>query len=250
MNKFLSIILLFFFSILSTSEITFYCDDYPPYNYKGENHAAGIAVEVLKAMFHEMQEDFRASDVKIVPWTRGYYITLRDPNTCLFSMTRTEEREEKFSWVGPIIDTKVVLIARKDKNIKIDRIEDLSGYKIAAIKNDIGELTLLEKGIKSSNIDLASNNKSNIFKLKKGRVDLWSYEENVASLHLFEQGENLDEYESVFTLKTGELYFAFNNQTSPIVIKKFQDALDKLKIKDNSGMSKFDKIIMKQTHHF
>jgi polar amino acid transport system substrate-binding protein len=232
-------------SMLLAEKITFYTEEYPPYNYKGSQQVEGMAVDLLDAMFKVSGENYTRNDIKVVPWTRGYNLTLRDPNTCLFSMTRTEKREDSFYWVGPITNTTIVLIAKKDRNIKINDVAEIKNYKIAAIKEDIGEQLLLENGIKKSDIDLASNNHSNILKLKKGRVDLWAYEGNVASWQLKQEGENPKDYEKVYTLSSGELYFAFSKQTPKSVIVKYQKALDQLRKTDANGNSQYKEIMSK-----
>ena len=48
------------------------------------------------------------------PWVRGYELALSQPNTVLFSTTRTPARESSFHWVGPIAQDRVVLLAHRD----------------------------------------------------------------------------------------------------------------------------------------
>ncbi|MBF0259816.1 MAG: hypothetical protein HQK62_13460, partial [Desulfamplus sp.] len=42
-------------------------------------------------------------------------------------------------------------------------------------------------------------------------------------------GFDVNQYETVYVLKSGELYYAFNSNTSDEIIQKLQQALDDLK---------------------
>ena len=64
------------------------------------------------------------------------------------------------------------------------------------------------------------------------RIDIWAYEERVAGTILKSINENLDDYESIYTIKNGFLYFGFNKNTDDDIIGKFQNSLDKLKNED------------------
>lgn len=65
----------------------------------------------------------------------------------LFSTTRTTHRENLFNWVGPIADIKVVVLARKSSQIKVNDPIELGNYPIGVIRDDIGEQQLLQLGV-------------------------------------------------------------------------------------------------------
>ncbi|PID29668.1 MAG: hypothetical protein CSB55_01520 [Candidatus Cloacimonadota bacterium] len=223
---------------VSAGNISFYCDEYPPFNYSESRYVAGVAVDWLEGIFEIIDEDYKIDDIELVPWNRGYNLILDKPNTCMFSVTKTKEREDKFLWVGPIAETTIVLISKKNREVDIKKDGDYKKYRISAIKNDISEIALLEKGIKAENIDYSSNHEESLFKLQKGRIDFCACEKSVASFELFNNG-NLSDYICADTIKTGEIYFAFNKQTPKSAVKKFQDALDKLKKKNYKGLNDF-----------
>ena len=96
---------------LGINDIEWMTEEYPPYNFgdeKGVNQ--GIAVEYLKAMFKGSDKD-----IQLLPWARGYkLVQTKGKYNCLFSMTRTEERESLFKWFGPISNTQVYVEGPKN----------------------------------------------------------------------------------------------------------------------------------------
>lgn len=219
----------------SVDDIVFMTEQYPPYNLEKDNKLQGIAVDMLALMLQRVGAKQAREDIKLLPWARGYKRVLSEPNTCLFSTTRTEEREHLFKWVGPIASGQVGLIARKDRNIKIDSVKDLERYKIGTIRDDVAELYLVDTGISVDDMERVAETVLNIRKLNRGRIDLWAYGENVAMWELKANGFNPADYESVHVLSRQNLYYAFHKDTSDSVIQKLQAALDTVKADGTYG---------------
>ena len=134
-----------------------------------------------------------------------------------------------FKWVGPIAPEAVGLIARKERNIKIDSVEDIEKHKIGTIQDDVAEQYLINAGINVDDMERVAKSILNIRKLNRGRIDLWAYDENVAMWELKESGFNPADYESVHVLGRKDQYFACHKGTSDNVIQKLQAALDTVK---------------------
>ena len=141
--------------------------------------------------------------------------------------------------------TKISLTARKDRNIKINSINDVKKYKIGVIRDDVGEQLLVAAGIPKKNLDRAAKAISTIRKLSSGKVDMWSYEETVAKWFIKKNGFNPADYEAVHVLNEGGLFYAFHKDTPDSLIQKFQTALDEIKKKPAGEKSKYEKILEK-----
>jgi polar amino acid transport system substrate-binding protein len=214
----------------SVDDVVFMTEQYPPYNLEKDDEVTGIAVDILTLMLKRTGSALTRDDIQLLPWARGYKRVLSEPNTCLFSTTRTEEREDLFKWVGPIAPNKVGLIGKKESNMEISSTEDIAKYKIGTIIDDVAELHLVNAGIELDSLARVTSTVQNIKKLNLGRIDLWGYGENVAMWELKANGLNSADYEMVYVLDASkELFFALNKDTPDSVIQELQSALDSIK---------------------
>jgi len=223
-------------------------EEYPPYNYQENGELKGLAVELLGASIQNIPE-FPEFEMKIFPWPRAYQTLLHSPDTMLFSMTRTPEREPLFKWAGPIASTRIVLLAKKDSHIKIDSANDLSQYVIGAIQDDIGDQSL--RKIKNSLNILYPNSVDSLLKmLDANRIQLLAYEQNVLNWFLTEQQYDLTQFEQVFLLEESQLYYAFNQSVSDALVAKIQAAIDQIKTNTTAqGANVYDAMVSKYLGH-
>lgn len=217
-------------AVASLAGLTFITEEYPPYNYRRNERLEGLSIELLERIFAETDTDLSRDDVHFYPWARGYETALSEPNTVLFSTTRTEQREDLFQWVGPIATDRVTLIARRDHDIQLDDIDDVIAgrYRIAVIREDIGAQKLQAAGVPGEQIHAAISNVSALRMLERGRVDLWAYGEDVAFSLMHEEGLPTTDFAPALTISESDLYYALNRDTDPRLVQRMQAALDQL----------------------
>jgi polar amino acid transport system substrate-binding protein len=216
-------------------------EEYPPFNFENNNKFQGIAVDFLGKVLKKMGSEKTVEDIQLLPWANAFNQLQIKENSLLFSTTRTDERENKFKWAGPILETRVSIIAPKAKNIKIKYASDLNNFEIGVVRSDIGETLVKSIGVDDSNITPVSSLEQNIKKLVKGRIDLIAYDVNVVKWYLKSAGYNPADFKEVYVLKEGGLYYAFNKSTPDQLIEEFQAVVDKLKKRKN-GISIYDEI--------
>ncbi|WP_238984556.1 substrate-binding periplasmic protein [Billgrantia kenyensis] len=211
--------------------LTFITEEYPPYNYRQADRLEGHSIELLERIFAETDTPLSRDDVLFYPWARGYDTALSEPGTVLFSTTRTEQREHLFEWVGPIATDRVTLIARRDSEIQLSRMQDViaGGYRIAVIREDIGAQRLQEAGVPEHQIHTAISSVSALRMLERGRVDLWAYGEDVAFWLMQEEGLPTSHYAPVLTISESDLYYALHRDTDAELVARMQEALDRLR---------------------
>lgn len=206
-----------------------YTEEFPPYNYTESGIARGISVDVLLEAAEAAGLPLERKDIRSLPWARGYQMVQKGPGVLLFAMTRSTAREPLFKWVGPIIATRVVLMARKARNIKVKAVDELAKYQIGAIRDDIGHLLLRDLGIAEQDLQLSANAVSIAHMLSKDRIDLWAYDEVTAAWFIKRLGLNSGDYEAAYVLKDGEMYYAFSPDVDDQPLQQLQSGLDKLK---------------------
>jgi polar amino acid transport system substrate-binding protein len=217
---------------MSPNDISYYTEDYPPYNFKQNGKASGFSTEILMKMLETLNVKKNVEDISVVPWARGYNDVQRKRNVCLFAMTKTSERVEKhgFRWVGPICATNSVLFATKKKKIKINTLADIFKHRVCAIREDVAEQTLVSLGYSFDNVDRTSHPVSIIKKILSDRCSLWAYGRIAGQWVLKQNNYNPEDFEIVFNLSEKQyLYYAFNKNTPDSVVIPLQNAFDKLK---------------------
>ncbi|MFC1617282.1 substrate-binding periplasmic protein [Candidatus Margulisiibacteriota bacterium] len=240
-KKILQILLLFMLILASTNSLLFAAssniDDYefmteiyPPFQYMDKKgNLTGSSVDLLALVLQELKSAQTTKDFKVLPWARSYKIIQRKPNKVLFAMTVTPERSKLFKWAGPTIKNIYCVIAKKNRKIKIKKFKQLLNYKVAVIRDDIGEQLLVERGYPKNKLHLNSNPEYIIEQLEKGFVDMWSYSNPSASWIIKEAGRNPDDYEIVYIITEKPTTYAFSKQTPDPVIKKMNKAWNKIK---------------------
>lgn len=213
-----------------SQNITWMSEVYPPYNYKDEDgKTQGIAIELLEATFSHLNMTKTRKDIKIWPWARGYRkAQIPGKLNCIFSTTRTKEREPLFKWFGPISKTTISLFAVSGSSKMVTSDMQLSNYKYAVIRDDIGDLTLRSLGVPDENIVKLSKIEQMIGMTLKGRVDFIAYETNVLNFQAKKLGHE-GKFKPIYTIKSSELWFALNKTVSDKTVVRYQKALNAAK---------------------
>lgn len=220
-------------------------EELPPFNFTSNGVVEGITADTLVYIMDKAGQPINHSDIKVLPWPRAYDAVQKKPGTILFSMARTEQREEMFKWVGPIYEAKIGLIGAKAKNFKIDSAADFGKYKIGTIREGAPEQLLVKAGADVSKFDRGARPELQIKKLNADRIDLFSFNLPTAQYMMKTLGMNPADYDTVYTLKTPALHIAFHEDTDAAFVAKLQQALDAMKAPGADGKSEFDRVVEK-----
>ena len=223
-------------TIKEIEAITWYTEEFPPYNYKdNDGLATGISVDVLVEMFKRLGVNKTRKDFKILPWARSYKYLQTQPGTALFSTTYTTERLELITFVGPILPSRVSVIAAKSKNLTISSADELDSLVVGTIRDAVGEQLARKWGVKESAFN-KQNKVANLIRLLSiGRLDVIVYNENVAKYLFKEAGLDPNDYESVYVLDIGQLGYAFHKSTKPSVLESLRKTLEQMRIEGVLG---------------
>lgn len=203
-------------------------EDYPPFNYSEDGELRGLSVDIMVELLRRAGASHVRTDIELLPWARGYNLTLDRPGHALFSTTRTEDREKLFKWVGPFVPTVVGLTARKDRKLSINSQKDFETIRIGVVKDDVGHLLLRAAGVSDDQLDIVLYNDQNYKKLAAGRIDAMAYETSVTKWGLMSIGEAIGDYEVVHELKRADLYLALHKETADDIVETLQSSFDSM----------------------
>jgi polar amino acid transport system substrate-binding protein len=210
-------------------EIFIVTEDYPPYNFEEEGEITGFSTEIVNELVKRVGIK---SELDIYPWKRAYDLALREKNILIFTITKSEQREALFKWVGPIASRKIFLFRLEDRiDIKINNLEDVKKYVTGIVPEDALGQYLLNNGFEVGlHLERVPTERINIKKFFNRRIDLVGNTE----LNMAYSKENLGfksyQVEKAFEIPHGgDYYLAFSKKTSDTIVLKFQQALDQIK---------------------
>lgn len=209
--------------------LDFITEEFPPYNYTESGIARGITVDILLEAAASAGLPIARRDIRSLPWARGYQMARKGPGVMLFSMTRTESRSPQFKWVGPIMPSRIVLLARRDRQIQIKQTADLSAQRIGVIRDDVGHHLLNNLGISDNNLHISASAIQLANLLHNSRIDLWAYDETTAYWFIRNLDMHSHDFTPVHVLKESAMYYAFSLDTDAVQLTRLQNSLNALK---------------------
>lgn len=206
--------------------LALYCEEDRPLQFYGaDGKLTGFTTEIVQ----EIQKRVGNKDkIQVVPWARGLDKINNNPNTLLFSMARTPEREEAYQWIGPIMANIYGLYAKANSTLRINNIEEAKQLNLIGVyRNDIRDQTLTRLGF--TNLDRASSNISSFKKLMMGRIPVYTDSKlGVESLALA-SGYQATDVKLIFELFKSELYIAASKNTDKRIVDQWNQALEQMK---------------------
>jgi len=225
------ILLLFVSNNLSAQKITFVTEDLPPLQIEQQNQApTGALVELVNLIIKEAN---LTAEINIYPWARSYELALNNPNIFIFSMLRSEERENKFHWIGKLFTIRSYLASLKSRtDIKISDINDAKHYSVGSIRHDLAESYLLQKGfVPKKNLYVSSKYPILWEMLYSGRTDLAFTNSVIWQHEITQAGLDASQIKLVYEVPdfASELYLAASLSTKPEILNKVKTGLESIK---------------------
>lgn len=168
--------------------------------------------------------------IEVMAWRRAYELTLRTPASCVFSTSRTPEREALFKWVGPLREVDWTLYGLANAPFRLAKLEDAKGLRIGGYAGDVRAQYLQARGF---TVDTAGDNFSNPRKLVGRRIDLWVASIPLASGVLANEGL-ADKIVPVLTFHTSRAYLACNKGVPDDQVAALSNAMNEI-VKDGTA---------------
>ena len=206
--------------------LTIYAEILPPEQYEDEKGVpSGFSVEVVREIQRRTGD---ASPIRMAHWANAYADTLSKPNTVLFTIVRTPERERLFKWVGPLMEQRFMLAVRADSQLVLHSLQDARRLKrIGTVKSDYRHIYLAEQGF--TNLDPVDYSDQNIRRLMAGRIDALAISDLTLPAMLANAGVPRSAVRTALVVSVGQNYIAFSNRTGEETVRKWRAALESMK---------------------
>ncbi|NYE61980.1 polar amino acid transport system substrate-binding protein [Duganella sp. 1224] len=141
----------------------------PPSSMRGDDGVVtGRATEKIRALMARTGTDYR---IEQLPWKRALMLAQTRDHTCVYSTSRTPEREARFKWIGPTDEAEWQFWGRADHAFPLNTVDDARKLRIGTAIGDARDDYLRNRGF---NVDAASSDLANPHKLLLNRIDLWA----------------------------------------------------------------------------
>jgi len=226
MLKFLLLLNVFISLHSKADNIRVITEHLPPYQITENGQVIGgysylIMEEVLK------RAKIQAT-TEVMPWIRVYKLGLNEPNTIIYSITRSIERESLFRWIGKLHQLEYNFFSTKSNhNINIKTTKDALNYIVVSVRGSFEANSLLRKGFKiGENLILVVDYNTAWKMLQMGRADL-TY--GNAPVFLGDDVENSLFKKQGDVVESFDLYVAANINTEEKAVDNLSTAFQSVK---------------------
>lgn len=228
----------------SFHDLTWVTEEYPPFNFHDNGTPSGLMVDLIAAISRKAGEEISPESFTFLPWNKAYQKAVTDPDTVIFAIAKTSDRENLFKWVGPVVSYNLSLYSKRSNNITITSTDELVKYRIGTITDDVTIDNLVQAGIKKEDIITNTDPRTLVQELENGTIDLFAYGDITANYYIKNVTGNSAYYRLSGQIGSVPVYIGFSKETLDAVVKKFQTAFDEVKsTPTDGGMSEFDQIV-------
>lgn len=202
-------------------------EDEFPIQYLKNGKLAGPASNAVKAILRESGYEY---EIRVLPWSRAYKEALTFPNTLIFSMVRTEQREALFHWVGEIQHINYALIRLKERtDLQIESLNSLGTHRIGVIRDSGLHIYFKNLGL-DSNLIVSSSEEISYKVLLKQRVEFIPRNVPIMALDCINLQLDCTQFEPAYALKdlTKGVYIAMSKNSDEQVVSKIKGSFDQL----------------------
>lgn len=194
---------------------------FPPYQQMQESTVAGWSVDIVRQIMTTAQLPYQ---IEVMPWARAFKTAHTTPDTLIFSLLRTEEREGQFAWIAPLCPMRISFYTSSQRpEVQADDLNSALKYVVGVENGQANYRFLREQGFRESrNLVVVGHNHQLQQMLELGRIDLML----VSDIYVQQLPDRGARLRRVFTAHALEkyLYLAAHPATHPALLEKLRKA--------------------------
>jgi polar amino acid transport system substrate-binding protein len=195
----------------------------PPASMKEGEEVTGRETEKIRDMLGRLAIPYT---IDILPWKRALTMAQQQKHTCVYSTSRTPEREKQFKWIGPTDEAEWVFVGRADHKFQLRTLDDARSLRIGTYNGDARDEFLRARGF---NVEPAPNDASNPKKLLLNRIDLWAVGLRAGASVPLELAGDKREIVPLLTFHRVKVYLACNPSVPDTLVERMNSTLDTMR---------------------
>lgn len=222
--KFILVMLLFSLDVTAQKTQILTVNEPPASYINNKQQPDGYVVDIVKAIQKNIGDE---SPISFVPEARALNITGSEPNVILFSISRTNSREQRYKWLGKVMTKRWEVFTLANSKLTVNSIAELRLIPtLGVVRGDVREEWLVNQNF--NNLNSVTQHTQNIEMLWLGRVDAIVYEKQGLIYQLNQLGLDSTQFKSVYTSMEASVYLVMSNKSSPHLIQIWQDGYQQL----------------------
>lgn len=221
---------------LNTSDIPgsllIYTEEYPPLTFLNSyGEVSGFGTDIVREI---MKRNGIYEKINLNQWRIGYELALNNPNFCLFTMDRTEIREDLFQWVGPLGSNITYFYTKAGSGVSITSTDEAKSLgAVGTVSSWFSDQYLQELGF----TNLISDGDPQVMaeKLMTGEIDAFVCSSLTFSDILEDLGYSYSEVSATYELMSSDFYIAFSLNTPESTVSQWQQTFDAMKTDGTYG---------------
>lgn len=229
MRTFACLLFLVLCGLAQATRVDVVTTDAPPFNMLEGDIPSGFATEILREMLAQAELE---PHIQFLPWPRALLHVKQEPNTIIYTISRTPEREKQFEWIGPFARHQGFFYKLSSRTeMKLESLQDVRKYRVATVRGDAQTDLMLQLGIVDPDLlQLVSDGDTTIRLLLAGRVDLVIANEIGIAWRMKLHGLTDAEVErTVMLVDDAGYYFAVGKGADPALVAKLRRAFAEVK---------------------
>lgn len=213
-------------------KLELYTEEFPPLQIMVSDESRGYVIDFVRLVVEAAANEFpmEIGSVHFVPWKRAMSMGETQENALLFSILRTEAREENYQWIGTVSPYETALYRHKDGPALVpNQLIDLKPYRIGTQAGSAVEDLLKQNWF--PDITTVTYSRRLIKMLSAHRIDYAPLVTSSFYYRMEEYGYNPNDFVQVLELDAiaHQLWLVTSHKTSPDVVKALRQALNRLK---------------------
>ncbi len=201
------------------ANMSFLTEEYAPYSWMEADKPVGHGIDLINEVAARAGLNHT---VEITKWSRAIALAEKDASTCVFSTARTEEREPKFQWAGPMYVEGTFLVQKTGTNGDVANLEQALTKTIGTQTGDFTVDLLADLG--ATEVDVAPDLDKTLKKLRAGRLNYVILGQESAQTIIANDGE----LEIAMEVSRDEYYIACSHDTPQSVVAGIDAAMDSM----------------------
>lgn len=198
-------------------------EDNPPFNFVDAKTGAlsGVAHELVVALMKQADISYEAA---LMPWHRGYRLALDEPNSCIYGINRTQDRDELFEWIGPLFESGWAFYGYED-DLSLTSLADIEN-QIVAVKAGDAVATAFSAARPDARVLQVETDRMGVRLLHHGRANLWLT--GIVHAKKSAELEGVAEPRMVYMWRKSVVYMGCSLKTDAIFLDRLRAAMPTL----------------------